>query len=329
MKHLYFLLTSCLVLSSVNTFAQIGDNFARDYEPIKSELTSWDPVRGAWLADNLPAVVNQEPVGDRTFPENMTPHQVMALIPSSTMGRIQTTAASHRGDATDGAFWTMLNTMVSNVSCTTVRGRSYGDPHLKSFDGERFSFQTVGEFVLTKSNDSQIEVQTRQKAVRDDFSLNTAVAMNVSGDRVCLYAEDEPDNDRSTPLRVNGTAINIGTRPYFLNNGGVVTRSGKSYVIDWPTGESVTATTGNTSGVSFYNVSVNIINCTRSYTGVLGNANGMQRDDFDAQGMSAPTRFFATTSGSQLAKDVEQERLIFLAKDFGELHRITQATSLF
>lgn len=328
MKQSYFLLTSCLILSSMNSFAQKGDNFQKNYEPIRNELTDWDPVRGAWLADNLPAVINEQPVGVRNFPENMTPNQVLALVPQATRDRITKSITPLRSDAVDAVFWSDLNNFVSNVTCTTSLGRSYGDPHLKSYDGERFSFQTVGEFVLTKSDDSKIEVQTRQKAVRDDFSLNTAVAMNVSGDRVCLYGEDFPDGNSSTPVRVNGQAINVGTKPYFLNNGGVITRSGGSYIIDWPTGESVTAQAGNNSGVSFYNVSVGVNTCTRTYTGVLGNANGSTRDDFDAPGVSAPTRFFASTN-SNIAKDIEKERLIFLAKDFADIHRVTQATSLF
>jgi hypothetical protein len=152
--------------------------------------------------------------------------------------------------------------------------------------------------------------------------------MNVGGDRVCLYAEDHPDGNTTTPVRLNGQPLNIGTKPYFLPNGGVITMSGGTYLVDWPTGESVTAKPGRTAGVSFYNVGVSVNTCTRNYSGVLGNANGIRRDDFDAPGVSAPIRFFPS-SNAGMARDIEKQRLNYLAKDFADLHRITQATSLF
>ena len=72
-----------------------------------------------------------------------------------------------------------------------TRARTYGDPHLVTYDGERIAFQAVGEFVLTKADDSRFEVQTRQRAVQDDFSVNTAVAMNINGDRVAMTVASE------------------------------------------------------------------------------------------------------------------------------------------
>lgn len=327
MKYLYLKLTALLFLFSYFSYAQKSPQFQRNYEPVRSELKNWDPVRGDWLANSIPSVIVQEPVRDRTFPENLTPQQVLALVPKPILKRIQSSISVHKSDPVDGIFWTSMENMISNVDCVPVRGRSYGDPHLKSYDGERFSFQTVGEFVLTKSANGAVEVQSRQKPINNDFSLNTAVAANVNGDRVCLYAEDHPDGISSTPLRVNGRAINIGSKPFFLANGGVVTRSNRSYIIDWPTGESMTAQPGRSSGVSFYNISMSINPCTNSYSGVLGNANGVRRDDFNAPGASAPITFFP--SGRGVGRDIEKQRLAFLAKDFADHHRVRQATSLF
>ena len=95
MKQSYIILPSCLVLSAMNSFAQKSANFEKDYEPVRNELQNWDPVRGAWLADNLPAVVNQQPVGVRNFPENMTPHQVLALVPKPTRERMEAAIAAN------------------------------------------------------------------------------------------------------------------------------------------------------------------------------------------------------------------------------------------
>ena len=48
---------------------------------------------------------------------------------------------------------------------------------------------------FAQSLNGQVQVQTRQRPEGEDFSLNTAVAMNVNGDRVCIYADDKPDNE--------------------------------------------------------------------------------------------------------------------------------------
>lgn len=323
MRNIRLLMTSTLLLSSAISFAQTGET-SKNFEPIRKSLNEWDPVRGAWLSEALPAVINQQPTPVRNFPENVTPMQMLEMVPASTRSQISAQAQSLQNDPNEGQFWSQMNSMVNNVSCTSGQGRSYGDPHLVSFDGERFSFQAVGEFVLTKANSGRMEIQTRQRPLQEDFSLNTAVAMNVNGDRVCLYAKDFPDNIRNTPVRVNGQPVTIDNGHYFLAHGGVIHRSGNSYIVDWPTGESMTAAAGNSGGMPFYNISVNVNNCTDSYSGVLGDADGSGRNDFDASAWQTPSGIFAGNGG-----DWERSRSTFVVRDFADLHRITQATTLF
>ena len=324
MRNILLLFSSTLVLGSGALFAQDSD-FNQEYEPIKKSLNAWDPVRGAWLSEALPAVINQQQIPVRTFPENVTPAEMLALVPEDTRSQIATTTNNLEASSTNTAFWSDMNSMVQSASCSRSQGRSYGDPHLISFDGERFSFQTVGEFVLAKKNDSRMEVQTRQRPIQDDFSLNTAVAMDVNGDRVCLYARDFPDNFTDNPLRVNGQPVEVIGGHYFLPNGGVINQSGNSFVIDWPTGESVNARSGRSGGMPFYNVSVNIINCESDrFTGVLGNADGIGRNDFDGSAWQTPGNIFASTND-----EWERTRAVFVARDFADQHRVTQATSLF
>lgn len=323
MRNICLLFTATLILGSGSAIAQ-DETFEKNYTPIKKSLNEWDPVRGAWLSEALPAVINQEPIPVRTFPENITPVQMLSLVPEGTRTEISSTA-QNLSTTEDGAFWSDMNTLVSSAGCTRSQGRSYGDPHLVSFDGERFSFQTVGEFVLAKAGNSRMEVQTRQRPVEDDFSLNTAVAMNVNGDRVCLYARDFPDNFRGTPLRVNGQPVDVDGGHYFLPNGGVVTRSGRTYTIDWPTGESVVARSGVSGGMPFYNVTVNIVNCSDTqFSGVLGNADGIGRNDFDGDAWQTPGGIFASNDPNW-----EHTRSVFVARDFADQHRVTQSNSLF
>ncbi|NJL85939.1 MAG: hypothetical protein HC886_08105 [Leptolyngbyaceae cyanobacterium SM1_1_3] len=110
----------------------------------------------------------------------------------------------------EGAFCVAAENSISNP----VQARSYGDPHIQTYDGLHYSFQTVGEFILSKSRDSSFEVQTRQGRVRDNngLSLNTAVAMNVCGHRVAVYIEDPDAIAKPCGLTANVLALEMPRR---------------------------------------------------------------------------------------------------------------------
>ena len=212
-------------------------------------------------------------------------------------------------------------------------GRTYGDPHLASFDGASYSFQTVGEFILVKSTSGNMEVQTRQRAQTDDISLNTAVAMNVAGDRFCVYAQEKPDGNTSTPIRLNGDAIYVDELTYYLPHGGTVRKSGRNnYLVTWPTGETASLDIRN-GAFSFINVAVQVFPCADSYEGVLGNANGRTSDDFETRGnASRPDNLAFHTFGNTndpAAQAMEREYLAWMSKDFAGSWRVEQPTSLF
>lgn len=315
-----------------------ANTFSKSYDPIKVELENWDPIRGPWLASSLEAISKKEPVPDRTFPEDVTPAQMVELLPNNTRSAIEKVAISNT--STDQSQWSEIRRVVvrpnrptagnGNNGCGTRIARSYGDPHIQSFDGARYSFQTVGEFVLTRSSNG-MEVQTRQKASGDDISLNTAVAMNVGGDRVGIYAADNPDGRFDSPVRVNGRAIDVDPgKAYFLTNGGTITRTGSQYLVSWPTGEIVTATIRNSGRMAFMNVVVSISECgTGFYDGLLGNANGIERDDF--QGMNDVADLRIPNGGDVFGggRELEQRRLAFLANSMADQYRVSQLTSLF
>lgn len=322
----YYIIIAALSIGANLSHAQ-SDRFEESYAPVKKELKSWDPVRGEWLANSIVAVANQKAIPPRNFPESITPGQMLDLVPPATLNRIDNIAEQNSRDTVDRQTWSNIRTVVSRPSCSPVGGRTYGDPHLVSYDGARYSFQTVGEFVLTKASTTQFEVQSRQKAQNDNFSLNTAIAMNVNGDRVCIYAEDLPDNDRSTPVRVNGVAQQISSTPFFLSNGGMITRSGETYIVDWPTGEAVSAKIRRGSGMDFINVSLQVFPCSdRGFTGLMGNANGIERDDYETG-----TEFtnMAGTSNNSTAVYWKKKELAYLAQQFADKHRVTMTTTLF
>lgn len=338
MKKNYFLL-SVLSLSFSCGLTHAQDQLSRDYAPIKTELQSWDPVRGEWLAESMLAISKNQPIPDRTFPEDFTPSEMLKMVPANNRQHIQNTIEANRtsqSGSLNGDVWNRMSTFVQAPSCQLVSGRSYGDPHLSSFDGKAFSFQTVGEFILAKSLNGNVQVQTRQRADGDDFSLNTAVAMYVAGDRVCIYADEKPDADFSNPLRVDGQSIRMNGGTYYLAHGGNIRNTGNKYVVTWPTGENVTCEITNRSKFGFMNVTTQIYPCIPGgYEGLLGNANGIADDDINTRNNRydyASANRFNTVFGGQTAtmsNEAEKEYLVYLSKEFGQAWRVNPMTSLF
>lgn len=337
-KHVtFFGLFALVALGTVN--AQEKTNLGADFQSIRNEMVAWDAVRGEWLAQSMEAMANKKPTPDRNFPEEYTPAEMFSAMPSATQDKIRSQiqqSSTNNPDSASRAQWSRLNSFTSRTpDCKPVMGRTYGDPHLKSFDGATYSFQTVGEFTLVRSGSGNMNVQVRQRPQSDDFSLNTAVAMNVGGDRVCFYANEKPDGNTSTPLRIEGEPIYIDGDNYYLEHGGTISRSSKNdYVVTWPTGERVKLDASQTGGMGFYNVAVEIYPCADNYDGILGNANGRASDDFDVRntmGGIASSNWNMGVFGSMNQRDqvLEKEYLAFLAKDFARAYRITPETSLF
>lgn len=319
------LVTLILVTSSTLSFSQT--NVAPGFEPIRNELVQWDVIRGEWLANSIVAIANDEPVPSRTFPENFTPNQMLRMVDQNRRDNIRNSIQQNRSNEQDIQFWNRVNRTLESAYCSPKSARTYGDPHMVSFDGARYSFQTVGEFVLTKSSKGDVEVQTRQRPQNDDFSLNTAVAMNVGGDRLAIYAEDYPDADYSTPVRLNGQSLRLTGSTYFLDHGGTIQKSGQSYFVHWPNGESAEVKMRSSGGMAFMDVSVNILPCVVSnYSGVLGNANGIERDDFDP-GFVVPRSAFEDPFNDD--NYINRERQAYIAKAIADRYRVTDFTTLF
>lgn len=328
-----FYLVAVFLVYSLSFWSQSDDSFAS----IKSQLQSWDPVRGEWLANSFRAISKGEAIPDRTFPEEFTPYEMLTMVPMDRrrdlLNSVQT--IGRNPNAASGTNWAPIEMILNHSFCELLTGRSYGDPHLNSFDKATYSFQTVGEFVLSKSNKGHFEVQTRQKPQSESFSLNTAVAMNVGGDRLCFYGEDKPDFN-SAPFRLEGQPIQLQGRTYFLPRGGTVRLEGRNYIISWPTGETVIIDSRMSGSMQLANVTVQIFACDRGeFEGLLGNANGDMNDDFNTRSTNSFRPVYASFStfgnpalsrGSDFA---EKEYLAFLAKDFAEDWRVNDLTTLF
>ncbi|WOD39207.1 VWD domain-containing protein [Nodosilinea sp. E11] len=164
-----------------------------------------------------------------------------------------------------------------------ARGTSYGDPHLITYDGYRYSFQTVGEFWLTAATDGHFQVQARQGQIPGrPLSMNTAVAMQVGGHRLAIYAQAAPDGRSPVWLDGSPTALAEGTTP--LPGGGIVVRVGSRYQITWPTGESLQVSQTPMGGAAFLTLSPEVPRRAGVYQGLLGNVNRNPNDDLQIRG---------------------------------------------
>lgn len=341
-KYVLFCTSISLMVFSVG-FSQ--DQLKNDYASITDELQKWDPVRGEWLSNSIYAIANNQAIPDRTFPEDFTPYEMMTVVPMVHKEAIRSIAGTQRNNsrtnpnnASNDQFWTFVSDFFMRPTCQTLSGRSYGDPHFKSFDGNGFSLQSVGELILAKSKNGLFELQARQKASGNDFSLNSAVAMNVAGDRFCVYTDDLPDSDMSTPFRLNGKPVHITDRTYYLPHGGTVRHKGREYTITWPTGEKVTlqmGAAGNFGNFGFMNITTLIYPCAMGgYEGVLGNANGMPNDDLRTPSNStnhadlfASMSQFGSMSGNN--NDAERQYQDRITREFGNYWRVTNSNTLF
>ena len=167
-----------------------------------------------------------------------------------------------------------------------VKGTSYGDPHLITFDGHRYSFQTVGEFILAKSTDGVFEVQTRQSPVNRSLSLNSAAAMRVGNDRIAFYSQNFADSRTDTPLRINGKPAIIKGKSLSLPSGGTIyKKSNRNYVVQWATGEKVALTIYRRGKFKYMDVFPFVFESqANQMVGLLGNVNGKKDDDLRLTG---------------------------------------------
>ena len=166
-------------------------------------------------------------------------------------------------------------------SCSSAAcGQSNGDPHIVTFDGLRYDFQAVGEFVTARDPAGDFEVHTRQQPFPGSrtVSINTAVAMRVSTDkveisitqgRIVLLVNDkaQPLPKQTTKLKGGGTLIPLTTQ---------LTR------VQWPDGSFATLEVIGSWGL---HLTLDVANDRQGkLEGLLGNFNGNSKDDLVIRG---------------------------------------------
>lgn len=194
-------------------------------------------------------------------------------------------------------------------------GSSVGDPHITTFDGFHYDFQSKGDFVLVQGLDSDLVVQIRQTPWEQNLAttLNTGLATLVDGNRVELYSS-QPG------LLINGLALNLEI--------GQSMALGKGSISHSAIAESGYGVSGDLYSVTYANGDILdsevyrdfLINPTldlagsHSVSGLLGNNNGNTDDDL------------ALRSGELLTGSFAPENL---DGKFAESWRVSDSESLF
>ena len=141
------------------------------------------------------------------------------------------------GYGVGGPFGASVST--TNTTCLAGCGSSHGDPHYANADGVAIDYQGAGEYLALTSTSHDLDVQVRQQphAGSLQVAVNTALAANIAGDRVGVYAPD-PNLPARPSLFVNGQP-NFKTGTISLPHGGRLDVDASTVTITWPDGTSL------------------------------------------------------------------------------------------
>jgi subtilisin family serine protease len=177
------------------------------------------------------------------------------------------------------AFWDPACSEETPEPPDGEHGESWGDPHLVTFDGLGYHFQGVGEFVLVESDADDLTIQVRQEPWGSSrrVSVNTAVATEIGGQRVAVYANE------TTPLWIDGVPVPLSDGESISVGSGQVIRSGDKVVEIYPSGDhlQVRLRAGRMDVEVFLTP-----DRSGSVAGLLGNADGDTGDDIAMRGGS-------------------------------------------
>lgn len=184
-------------------------------------------------------------------------------------------------------------------------GDTNGDPHLRTFDGLRYDFQAVGEFVLARNTSGSYEIQVRQEPWETSriVSLNTSVVFKVGKDRLEIRA--------GTPMEllVNGKQQALEAKD--LPDGGTVSIERGVIILTW-----LDSSKAYVRSVGSYGLALSVqpsAELAGDLEGLLGDANDNSNNDLHARG------------STKIIKPTHNE----LYPAFADSWRITDKTSLF
>lgn len=225
---------------------------------------------GTFTFQQVLNAVNARSLGDFSF----TDLQVSGVLDLNRLGI--------NPNAVDNAI-----TTIEQRQDTLVMAQSVGDPHITTFDGLYYDFQAVGDFKLVESLSTGLEIQVRQEkifGIREDTTVNTAIASTIGDHKIELYAGKTPQ------LEVNDVLLNLAEGETQIVGPGKISLSstddeqrgdGLTYTITQGSGEKIVVDVFEltTNSGSYYINPYVLLYDNQAIEGLLGNFDGIADND--------------------------------------------------
>lgn len=364
-----YTLLLCINLFVFSLFSQTQPNHVpfkkQESKHIKEILKAWDNEKGIYLYNSISALVMHQPQPKRTEGVNQTPFELLQGMDIDRIQRLVRVAntelenekAAKRGKRT-AYYWQNWIKYLETTTCGMQRGSSTGEPHMLTFDGERYDFQNAGDYLLSSSDDQTFLIQTQlfRRYTNDSWSLNGGVVMNVNGDIVELKGTAKPIDgevyinkklitERNTTINLpQGGTIRLNEVPKSNKNRHI---RGDRFIIKWPTGEQMRVAIirnfsfgdkkENQEMNILYQLYVEVPQCKKSYTGLLGNNDGIKNDlivddtttiNNDRSTLSEEELFGNKRHAPEVISQRERSCL-YIAHPFANTFQLDEKTSLF
>jgi hypothetical protein len=344
MKYFTLILAQLFVFSLWANIQSEPVTFERqDSEHIKEIMIAWDSNKGEYLYESMAALIMKQQQPERPQGLNQTSFELLQMMDEQRIDRMDRIASTEldnerNSSESESYYWEEWRSYLQSTKCKMSRGKSSGDPHMTTFDGENYDFQNAGDYLLSASDDNSFYVQTQQYRIESNVALNGGVIMNINGDVVEFRSVDKSGEQKM--IHVNGAEIQTEKTDLSLPQGGVVNYVNGKYMVKWPTGEQMSVSTRTFKKKKLFDLLVYVPSCNDNYYGLLGN-NDNERNDIvaydpetgeaighDRVANSNADLFGANRRAPGVMSRMESE-LFFITRRFGGVHQLDSTTSLF
>lgn len=336
-----------VLLLSLSTWGNVENKTVpfqkQNSEHIKEIMTTWDKEKGLYLYESMSAMVMHEQQPERPESVNKTPFELLQTMDDHRIKRLDRAASNELENERkihkrDNYYWQEWKNYLNSSRCDMNKnGKSSGDPHMRTFDGEAYDFQNAGDYLLSASEDNSFMIQTQQVRTTPSIALNGGISMNINGDLVTFSSVDKSKGEKM--IHVNNQEIQNEETNLVLPQGGVVEYNKKKYLVKWPTGEQASISQRKFKDKQLFDIMVYVPECKQDYYGLLGNNDGSRNDliVIDEKTGEENTRqtldntyaqVFGEERNSDFVTDKRHAEFFFITRPFASQFQLDSTTSL-